>query len=209
MRKRLAAIGVATILATAAAWADWSDTSAGIEITQLPAFPLTKVRSGLLQNAEDVHFDGLVARMIGPTGAIGEVSLEGAAKAGKRWAVRFSWISFNEVYRGDLDGNRTQDYIVFGSTGNMLRLTRPRGAIVLLMDTQGLPVPFKAGLFDQWGPEHVVGLKHNGRAPRFCGKYARRGTLGQPVWFRLLRPLGDGSLRADRPQLARLSRQRR
>jgi hypothetical protein len=164
VRKRLAAIGIATILVTAIASANWSDTSTGIDLTHLPAFPLTKIRSGLLKDGQRVRFDKFVARAVGPTGAVGEVSLEGTAKSGRKWAVHFSWIAFDEVYRGDLDRNGTQDYLVFGSTGNILRRTPPRGAIVLLMDRQGLPVPFKAGLYDQFGPEHVVDLDHNGRA---------------------------------------------
>jgi len=164
VRRKLAAGAIATALAAAAAWANWNDTSTGIDLTQLPAFPLTKVRSGWLRDREQVRFDGLTATMIGPTGAVGEVSLQGASRSGKRWTTHFRWIAFDHVYRGDPDANGTQDYIVFGSTGNTLRRTPPRGAIVLLLDRQGLPVPFSAGLYDELGPEHVVDLNHNGRA---------------------------------------------
>jgi hypothetical protein len=162
--RRTLAAGVISIVAGAAAWANWNDTSTGIDLTKFPAFPLTKIRSGLLKDRQQVRFDGVVATAVGPLGAVGEVSFEGAAKSGAKWAVRFPWIAFDEVYRGDLDRNGTQDYVIFGGTGNMLRRTPPRAIIVLLMDQAGLPVPFRAGLFDELGPEHVVDLGSDGRA---------------------------------------------
>jgi hypothetical protein len=161
---KLAAGAISTVLIAAAAWANWNDTSTGIDLTKLPAFPLTKVRAGDLQDGAQVRFDGLLARTIGRAGEVREASLQGTAKSGKAWSVRFSEVAFGQLYRGDLDGNGTQDYIVFGRSGANGRLAPPWNMIVLLMDKQGLPVPFEAFLYDDLGPRHVVDLLHNGRA---------------------------------------------
>jgi hypothetical protein len=163
---RLAVGAISGVLIAATAWANWNDTSAGIDLASLPAFPLAKVRSGLLKDNAPVRFDGLMARMVGrDNGPVpSEVILQGTAKSGKRRVAHFGWLAFDEVYRGDLDGNGTQDYVVIGATGFMLRTTPPRSLIVLLMDRQGLPVPFEAGLHDVQGSKHVVDVLHNGHA---------------------------------------------
>jgi hypothetical protein len=170
---KLAVGAISSVLLAAAAWANWNDTATGIDLKSLPAFPLTKVRSGLLRTKVPVRVDGLTARMVGrdngpvPGGAI----LEGTAKSGKRWAAHFGWLAFDEVYRGDLDGNGTQDYVMIGATGFMLRTTPPRSLIVLLMDKQGLPTPFETGLYDVQGISHVVDVLHNGRAQLAVSDY--------------------------------------
>jgi hypothetical protein len=175
---RLAIGAISTAFIAAAAWANWNDTSTGIDLASLPTFPLTKIRSSLLKDGEQVRFDGLVARMRGSADgpAVDEVVLQGTAKSGKRWAVHFGWVAFDEVYRGDLDGNGTQDYVVIGRSpyGNG-RLAPPRRMTALLMDAWGLPVPFEAPLYDDLGPRHVVDALHNGHAQLALGAYDENG----------------------------------
>jgi hypothetical protein len=171
---KLAAAAISTVLIAAVAWANWNDTSTGIDLTSLPAFPLIRVRSGLLGNNSRVQFDGLVARMRGPVDgpAVDEVVLSGTGKSGKAWAVHFSLVAFDQVYRGDLDGNGTQDYVVIGGSPYWNGRLAPLGRMtVLLMDQQGLPVPFEAPLYDDLGPRHVVDLLHDGRARLVLGAY--------------------------------------
>ncbi len=169
---KLAAFAISTVLIAAAAWAGWNDTSTGIDLTSLPAFPLTKVRSGLLKEGEEVRFDGFVAQTVDPTYGPPEVVLSGAAKSGKGWSVHFGLVAFDNVYRADLDGNRTQDYVVLGRTPYCCgRLLPPWRLAVLLIDSQGLPVPFEGSLYDDLGPRHVVDVLHSGRAQLALGSY--------------------------------------
>jgi hypothetical protein len=175
---RLAAGSVSTVLIAAAAWANWNDTSTGIDLKSLSAFPLTKVRSGLLRNNARVQFDGFVARTGGPADgpAVDEVVLSGTGKSGEGWTVHFSLVAFDQVYRGDLDGNGTQDYVVFGGSPYFNGRLAPPGRItVLLMDQQGLPVPFESPLYDDTGPLHVVDVLHDGRARLALGAYDENG----------------------------------
>jgi hypothetical protein len=172
---RLTIGAVSTVLLAAGAWANWNDTSTGFDLTKLPAFPLTKVRSGLLKDGAEVRFDGIAARMMGPTGAVGEVDLQGTSKSRKRWSVHFSWIVFDQVYRGDLDGNGIPDYVVIGGAGGNGRLAPPGTITVVLLDQQGLPVPFEAPLYDDLGPRHVVDVLHDGRAQLALGAYDENG----------------------------------
>ncbi len=159
------------------------DTSTGIDLKSLPAFPLTKVRSGLLKDREQVRFDGMTAKMAGTTGLTGEVVLRGASKSSKTWAVNVSWTTFDAVYRGDLDGNGTQDYVVFGGSGANGRTAPPWSMIVLLMGKDGLPNPFVAYFYDELGPRHVVDLLHNGRALLVVSSYDEDPWDGEPGPF--------------------------
>lgn len=174
MRTKLAAGAISALLLAAAAWANWNDTSTGIDLAQLPAFPLTKIRSGALEAGVQLRFDGLTARMAGPIDgpAVDEAVLEGKAKSGKPWSVHFASVAFDQVYRGDLDGNGTQDYVVIGGSPYWNGRLAPPGRItVLLMDSQGLPVPFEAPLYDDLGPRHVVDALHDGHARLALGSY--------------------------------------
>jgi hypothetical protein len=175
---RLAAAAISMLAIAAAAWANWNDTSTGIDLKSLPAFPLTKVRSGLLKAGEQARFDGLLARIVGPADrpAVDEVVLSGTGKSGKRWAAHFGWPAFDEVYRGDLDGNSTQDYVMIGGSPYWNGRLAPSGRIsVLLMDPQGLPVPFEAPLYDDLGPRHVVDVFQDGHARLALGAYDENG----------------------------------
>ena len=152
---KLAAFAISTVLIAAAAWAGWNDTSTGIDLTSLPAFPLTRVRSGLLGNNARVQFDGLVARMSGPADgpAVDEVVLSGTGKSGKGWTVHFSLVAFDEVYRGDLDGNGTQDYLMVGGTSFWSgRLAPPGRSWLVAMDQQGFQFRSRLRCTTIWGP---------------------------------------------------------
>jgi hypothetical protein len=178
VRVRFGVGAIVTVLLAAAAWANWNDTSTGMDLTSLPAFPLTKVRSGLLGNNARVQFDGFVAMMRGPADgpAVDEAVLSGTGKSGKRWAVHFPLVAFDQVYRGDLDGNGTPDYVVIGASPYWNgRLAPPGRIIVLLLDQQGLPVPFEAPLYDDLGPRHVVDVLHDGRARLALAAYDENG----------------------------------
>jgi hypothetical protein len=141
--------------------ANWNDTSTGIDLDRLPHFPLTKVRSGWLKAGRRATFDGINA-----IAAEEEVRLRGVGKSGKRWEVHTFGI--DEVWRGDLDGNGTQDYVfyAFGPYGNG-RIAPEFSLSILLMDRDGLPVPYftlvyKGGNGD--GIKHLVDLSHDGHA---------------------------------------------
>lgn len=164
LMKRLVGSAISITVFGATAWANWNDTSTGIDLKSLPAFPLTRIRAGFLKEGERVRFDGMTAKMADAAGLTGEVVLQGTAKSSKTWAVHFSWTTFDAVYRGDLDGNGTQDYIVFGGSGANGRTAPPWSMIVLLTEKDGRPNPFEAYLYDELGPRHVVDLLHNGSA---------------------------------------------
>jgi hypothetical protein len=168
-------IGLAIVSLTASlCLADWNDTSTGIDLKSLPPFPLTKVRAGLLRAGDRVSFDGLTATEEAPPppDPWDEVVLRGKGKSGKAWAVHFAGGAFDQVFRGDLDGNGTQDYVVFGGepffNGN---LAAPYHMTVLLLDKDGLPSPFETSLYDDLGPLHVVDLRHDGRALLVLARY--------------------------------------
>lgn len=55
------------------------------------------------------------------------------------------------------------------------RLAPPGRITALLLDQQGLPVPFEAPLYDDLGPRHVVDVLHNGRARLALGAYDENG----------------------------------
>ena len=129
------------------ALANWNDTSTGIDLRKLRQFPLHKIRSGWLRDGASVTFDGITARdSVDPR----EVRLSGVGKSGKRWVAHLSGL--DEVWRGDLDGNGTQDYVFFGSGPYFNGRTTPVFSLtILLMDNKGLPVPF----FTEIGRAHV------------------------------------------------------
>src|ERR1700730_5128174 len=90
-------------------FANWNDTSRGIDVDRLQPFPLTAIRAGLLSDGQSVTFDALVARDHG-----GEVILRWKAASGKSWVAHFGEVAFDQIYRSDLDGNGKPDYIVYG-----------------------------------------------------------------------------------------------
>jgi hypothetical protein len=150
------------------AFGNWNDTSTGIDLDKLPHFHLTKIRSGWLKEGESVTFDGISAAASGAG-----VRLSGAAKAGKCWEIRIFGI--DEVWRGDLDGNGTQDYVFFagGPYGNG-RIAPSYSLSILLMDPEGLPVPFFTVVYkgeNGDGIKHLVDLYHDGKAELLISDY--------------------------------------
>src|SRR6185312_10223268 len=85
----------------------WNDSSTGIDLNKLQHFPLTKIRSGWLRRGSRSTFDGITATAA--SGDEQEVQLRGAGKSGKRWEAHI--FGLDEVWRADLDGNGTQDYV--------------------------------------------------------------------------------------------------
>jgi len=133
---------------------NWYDTSTGLDLNKLPQFPLTKLRSGWLKDGDRVSFDRITAVDTNP--ASRGVRLRGAGTHGKRWEAHMCCL--DEVWRGDLDGNRTQDYIFFAAGPRFNgRTTPPFSLSILLMDHDGLPVPFFTVVYKG---ENGDGIKH-------------------------------------------------
>ena len=99
--------------------------------------------------------------------------MRGVGKSGKRWEAHI--FDLDEVWRADLDGNGTQDYVFFGS-GPYLngRTTPPYSISILLMDREGVPVPFFATMYhgeNGVAIKHLVDLNHDGHAELLIGSY--------------------------------------
>jgi hypothetical protein len=148
--------------------ANWNDTSTGIDLDKLPHFPLTKIRSGWLRPGTHVTFDGISA-----IATDGDVLLSGAGKSGRRWEVHTFGI--DEVWRADLDGNGTPDYVLFAGGPYFNGRTTPLFSLsILLMDRDGLPVPFFTVVYKgengDW-IKHFVDLNHDGHAELLISDY--------------------------------------
>jgi len=87
--------------AAAFLFANWNDTSRGINLARLHRFPLTKIRSGWLDEGRRCTFDGIVASAHDRC-----VTLRGKGTE-KPWVVYIGDVAFQQVYRADLDGNGT------------------------------------------------------------------------------------------------------
>ncbi len=149
---------------------NWTDTSTGIDLDQLRHFPLTRIRSGDLHPGSRATFDGIVAVA---SNSEREVRLRGTAKLGKRWEAHL--YGLDEVWRADLDGNGTSDYVLFGygPYGNG-RTTPPFSISILLMDRDGLPVPFFNVVYqgeNGAGVKHLVDLNGDGKAELLISTY--------------------------------------
>lgn len=115
---------------------DWNDTSTGINLDELRQFPLSRVRSGWLKDGSRARFDGITATAARDPR---EVQLRGVGKSGKRWETHMCCL--DEVWRADLDGNGTQDYVFFGSGPYVNGRRTPLFSLsILLMDREGIPV---------------------------------------------------------------------
>jgi hypothetical protein len=115
-------------------------------------------------------FDGIAA-----TVSDGEARLRGRGKSGKPWDVSMCDTCFDEVRRGDLDRNGTQDYVVFGVGPYGNGRTAPSFSLtILLMDDDALPVPFFTVVYhgeNGLGLKHLVDLDHDGRAELLISTY--------------------------------------
>jgi hypothetical protein len=187
-------------------FANWNDTSIGIDLNRLDPFPLIKIRSGFLKDGQKASFDGLVA-----TSHAMEVILEGKAKSGKLWSVHFASAAFDSVYRADLDGNGTQDYVIFGANPWANGRTAPLGRItILLMDEQGLPTPFETWMYDTY-KKRLVDLRHDGHAELLVSTYdedpwdGRVGAFMCGHWITQLLEIRDSSWVEFRGSVASLT----
>ena len=142
-------------LALGFGWAAWAGTEAptGIDLSKLAHPALTKMRSGALRLGERALFDGITA-----TASAMETTLRGKGKSGRAWTVHLCDICFDEVWRADLDGNDTADYIIFGRGPGGNGRTAPSFSLsFLLMDKEGMPVPFFTTVYQG---ENGEGIKH-------------------------------------------------
>jgi hypothetical protein len=141
------------LCASTGLWASWTNTSPGIDLDKLPHAALTKVRAGVLAVGEKAAFEGITA-----AASADEVVLTGKSKSGQAWTVHLCGSCFDEVWRADLDANGTQDYVIFGAGPYDEGRTNPLFSLsFLLMDSDGLPLPYFAGVFHG---ENGDGVKH-------------------------------------------------
>lgn len=154
-----------------AALGNWNDTSTGIDLDKLRHFPVSKIRSGLITNSSRVTFAGITATASSVDGR--DVRLQGKGKWGKRWEVHIS--NLDEVWRADLDANGTLDYVFFGDGPYFNGRTTPLYSLsILLMDQEGMPVPFFTVVYkgaNGNGIKHLVDLDHDGKAELIISSY--------------------------------------
>jgi hypothetical protein len=150
---------------------NWNDTSTGIDVNKLPPFPLTRIRSGWLKEGSHVMFDAISATA-GNRDAR-EVRLRGVGKSGKQWEAHI--FGLDEVWRADLDGNGTQDYVLFAAGPYFNGRTTPLFSLSIpLMARDGLPVPFFTVVYhgeNGAGIKHLVDLSHDGHSELLIGTY--------------------------------------
>ena len=150
---------------------NWNDTSTGIDLGRLPHPPLQKLRTGPLKPGAQERFDGILA--VAGTSSVPEVQLSGAGKSGRRWEVHID--NLDEVWRADLDGNGTQDYVLFSSGPFFNGRTTPLFSLsILLLDQDRMPVPFFTVLYhgeNGAGIKHLVDLNHDGKAELLINTY--------------------------------------
>lgn len=169
LRVRRALLAVALFALPSAA--NWNDTPTGLDLKKLRQFPLTKLHSGLLKAGASFSFDGIAA-LVG-SGSLPDVRLRGSAKSGKKWLVDL--FALDEVWRGDLDGNGTQDYVFFAGGPYFNGSSIPLYSLsFLLMDADRLPVPvFTTVYFGENGDgiRHVVDLDGDHHAELLISDY--------------------------------------
>ena len=152
-----------------AAIANWDDTPTGIDLDKLPRFPLTKLRSTRVEPGGRARFDGIEV-----ASETREFTLRGASKSGVKWTAHLCCLE--EVWRGDLDGNGTQDYVLSNGGPYFNGRTTPLYSLtILLMDPDGLPVPFFTTVYkgeNGSGIKHLVDLDRDGHAGLLIGDYS-------------------------------------
>jgi hypothetical protein len=163
---------LAGALFLAGAFASWTDTSTGIDLDKLPHPSLVRIRSGYLREGARVTFDGIAATTP-PAGGPREVQLRGVGKSGRPWLAHMCCL--DEVWRTDLDGNGTQDYIFFSAGPIFNGRTTPEFSLsILLMDTEGLPVPFFTVVYqgeNGKGIRNLVDLNRDGHSELLIATY--------------------------------------
>lgn len=155
----------AGLVFVAAVLGNWNDTSTGINLETLPRFALSKIRSGRMKSGARIAFDKIIA-----TESHRDVRLQGTGKSGRPWEVHLS--NLDEVWRADVDGNGTQDYVLFGSGpyGNG-RTTPGYSLSILLMDRDEVPVPFFAAWYFEDGTKSLVDFNHDDHAELLISTY--------------------------------------
>lgn len=155
----------------AAVSGNWNDTLTGIDLDKLRHFTLTKIRSGWLKDGSRVTFDAISATA--GNGDRREVQLRGTGKSGKRWEAHI--FGLDEVWRADLDGNGTQDYVFFAAGPFFNGRTTPLFSLsIRLMDREGMPAPFFTVVYQGEngdGVKHLVDLNHDGHAELLISTY--------------------------------------
>lgn len=171
MLGRSCRVAVPALAVIAVLSGNWDDTPTGIELNRLPRFPLTKIRSGHLTDGAQVNFDGITAAA--ELRGTREVRLAGVGKSGKRWEAHLA--ALDEVWRGDLDANGTQDYVLFSSGPYFNgRITPLYSLSILLMDTDRLPVPFFTVVYrgaNGDGIKNLLDLTRDGHAELLISSY--------------------------------------
>ena len=198
MTRRLRHSSLATTLFLAVALGN-TDAPTGIDLNALPHFPLKKIRSGLLNPGAHLAFDAITA-----TATEGrEVVLRGTTKSGRRWEAHMAHL--DEVWRADLDGKGTLDYVFFqaGPYGN--GRTAPSFSLeILLTDKLEPPVPFFTTVYrgeNGEGIKHLVDLTHDGRAELLISTYdekvsdKRAGVFCSGHWTSQAYRFQDGAAR--------------
>jgi hypothetical protein len=154
-----------------AVFGNWNDTTTGLDLDKLPHFPLHKIRSGWLKDGSRVTFDAISATAANREAR--EVQLRGLGRSGKPWEAHI--FGLDEVWRADLDGNGTQDYVFFaGGPYFNGRMTPPFSLSILLMDSEGMPTPFFTVIYhgeNGDGVKHLLDLDHNGHAELLISTY--------------------------------------
>ncbi len=152
--------------------AGWNDSSTGIDLNALPHFPLVKLRSGLFLHGTETTFDQIHATSVESANERAIV-LRGSGVYGKRWEVHLS--KLDEVWRGDLDGNGTQDYLFVAPGPYSNGRTAPPCSIsILLMDRDAMPMPFFTTVYHCENGDsikHVLDVQHDGHAALLISDY--------------------------------------
>jgi hypothetical protein len=149
--------------------ANWNDTPTGLDLGKLPHFALPKIRTVGLRERERFRFDGISVEH-----RDAEVILRGKVKSGTVWSVRMFEGSLVDIYRGDLDRNGTDDYVIVGRTPFGNGRLAPLGQVtILLMDLDGLPSPHEISFYHDFKglPPQLVDLNRDGRAELIVSEY--------------------------------------
>jgi hypothetical protein len=157
-----------TLLYIALLYANWDNSTTGLDLKELPKFPLQKVHSGSMRDTKPVMLPGFRIDHF-PMGRWSQVS--GKGKSGKTWEARFCCIV--DIWTGDLDGNGEADYIFHNGGPYFNGRTTPTSSLsFLLMDTDRMPAPFFTVIYHhEEAMQRIVDLDHDGKAEVVISSY--------------------------------------